>query len=125
MKVLVIRARHNPTRRWPKEHVAFLVEGSQTVLHTGDAEVSPEVFSPLRRLPRINLALIPYWHLTNPRTFTTTVIPLIKADRLLGIHVAPEDAETARRDLGRIAPSAVLLVTPGTDIEAASPAVAR
>jgi L-ascorbate metabolism protein UlaG (beta-lactamase superfamily) len=125
LKVHVLRARHNPTRRWPEEHVAFLVEGSQTALHTGDAELTPENFAVLRRLPKVNIALLPYWHLLNEKTLASTVVPLIRADRVLGMHLPRADAEKARRELQLTMPAAVLLVEPGTDVPARPPGAAR
>jgi glyoxylase-like metal-dependent hydrolase (beta-lactamase superfamily II) len=43
--VRVLRVRHNPTRRLPEQHVAFLVGAAETVLHVGDADPAADNFA--------------------------------------------------------------------------------
>jgi L-ascorbate metabolism protein UlaG (beta-lactamase superfamily) len=92
LNVHVLRARHNSTRRWPEEPVAFLVEDSQTVLHTGDADLTPENSAALRSLPRVDIAVIPYWHLLNATTPTKTIAPVIRPVRLVRNAQPPNEA---------------------------------
>ena len=121
VKVHVLRARHNPTRRWPEEHVAFLVEGSQTVLHTGDAEVTPANFAVLRNLPRVDVAVMPYWHLLNSTRRNKTIVPIIRPARMVGMHLAPDDAAEAQREIAAGKLDATLCVTPGMELPFPAP----
>ena len=116
VKVHVLRARHNPTRRWPEEHVAFVIAGSQAILHTGDAELTPANFAMLASLPKIDLAIVPYWHLLNDTTRTQTIDGFIKPGRILGMHLPPGDAREAQQGLDDKKVRATLLVTPATAV---------
>ena len=89
--VHVLRIRHNPTRRLPEQHVAFLVEGCRTVLHTGDADPAADNFSLLRSLPPVDTALLPFWYVmddSNRRFVASSIGPR----RILGIHLPPSEA---------------------------------
>ena len=59
--VRVLRIRHNPTRRLPEQHVGFLIGERSTVLHVGDADPAADNFALLATLPRVDVALLPYW----------------------------------------------------------------
>src|SRR5688572_7105709 len=87
----VVRIRHNPARRLPLEHVGFVVEGCQTVLHSGDADPAADNFTALGALPRIDVALLPFWYLHSAgnRRFVTTAI---RPRRVLAIHIPAADA---------------------------------
>ena len=50
--VRVLRIRHNPSRRFPEQHVGFLIGDSATVLHVGDADRNADNFTVLRGLPK-------------------------------------------------------------------------
>ena len=63
VSVHVLRIRHSPTRRLPEQHVGFLVgEDGGTVLHVGDADPAADNFAVLKALPRVQVALLPYWY---------------------------------------------------------------
>ena len=64
--VRVIRARHNPARRWPEQHIVFLIGERAPVLHVGDADPRAGNFAALSTLPRPALAFLPFWYLSDP-----------------------------------------------------------
>ena len=45
----------------PDQHVGFLVEGCRTLLHLGDADPEPSSFTLLQTLPRVDVAVLPFW----------------------------------------------------------------
>ena len=118
LKVHVLRARHNPTRRWPEEHVAFVVQGSQTVIHTGDAALEPGTFATQAALPPIDLAIVPFWHLLNDATRVQTIEGTIKARAAIGMHLPQADGPRVQAQFDTKRIMATLLVTPGTDVPA-------
>ena len=89
--VNVIRIRHNPARRLPLEHVGFVVEGCQTVLHSGDADPAADNFTVLGALPRVDVGLLPFWYVQSEdnRRFVTTAI---RPRRVLALHIPAGDA---------------------------------
>jgi L-ascorbate metabolism protein UlaG (beta-lactamase superfamily) len=110
--VRVLRIRHNPARRFPEEHVGFLVGRSSTVLHTGDADPSAENFSILKTLPPIDVALLPFWYVqsaANRQFVDASIAPR----RILAMHVPVADAAKVQRTLDAAGVRATLLVTPG------------
>ena len=112
MSIHVLRIRHNPARRLPEEHLGFLVRGCQSVLHTGDADPQADNFAMLRSLPRVDVAIVPFWYVLTPanRDFVSaTLNPL----RVIAMHLPPADAEEVSRKLVDSA-TLTLLRTPGT-----------
>jgi L-ascorbate metabolism protein UlaG (beta-lactamase superfamily) len=92
LPVHVLRIRHNPARRLPEQHVGFLVgEDAGTVLHVGDADPAADNFAVLRALPRVQVALLPYWYVLdevqrafvastiNPRQVVAMHMPVLEA----------------------------------------------
>lgn len=53
----------------PEQHVGFLVEGSRTVLHVGDAATTPDNFAVLKGLARVDLASASYFWLDGGTIF--------------------------------------------------------
>jgi hypothetical protein len=86
--VRVIRARHNPTRRLPEQHVAFLVGDRTVVLHVGDADPVADNFA---SLPAVDVAILPFWYLTSAAS-RAMVATAIRPRRMLAVHVPPVDA---------------------------------
>jgi L-ascorbate metabolism protein UlaG (beta-lactamase superfamily) len=113
LPIRVLRIRHNPTRRLPEQHVGFLVGEGPAVLHTGDADPKADNFAVLRDLPRVDLALVPFWFMLTEadRQF---VREAISPQRIAAMHVPPEDAQDVGRRFADANVRAVLLVTPGT-----------
>lgn len=113
--VHVLRLRHSPTRRMPAEHVGFLLEGCRTVLHTGDADGEAGNFALLRDLPRVHVGLLPFWYLLGDpsREFVSRSI---RPERMVGMHIPPQDAADARGRLAEIA-DLTLLVSPAQTVE--------
>jgi L-ascorbate metabolism protein UlaG (beta-lactamase superfamily) len=113
LRVHVLRIRHNPTRRLPAEHVGFLVQGTKTALHVGDADPAADNFSVLAGLPPVDVALVPFWFLTDAGTATATVARVIRPRHMVGLHLPGDDAEQAARALQERGLRATLLRTPG------------
>jgi L-ascorbate metabolism protein UlaG (beta-lactamase superfamily) len=113
VRVHVLRIRHNDTRRMPEQHVGFLVRGTRTVLHVGDADPTPSNFEVLRGLPEIDLALLPFWYVLTPpnRAF---VASSISPRRIVGMHLPPADGADVTRKLQGV--NVILLTQPGTVI---------
>jgi L-ascorbate metabolism protein UlaG (beta-lactamase superfamily) len=112
LPIRVLRIRHNPTRRLPEQHVGFLVGASPAVLHTGDADPQADNFALLRELPRVDLALVPFWFLLtdSDRQFVNEAI---RPERIVAMHLPPKDADDVRRRFAEARVRASLLVTPG------------
>jgi L-ascorbate metabolism protein UlaG (beta-lactamase superfamily) len=113
LRIHVLRIRHNPTRRLPEEHVGFLIEGTRTALHVGDADPSAANFNLLAGLPAVDVALVPFWFLTNATTARTTVAGVMKPKHVVGLHLPSADAEDAVRTLRERGLNAPLLRVPG------------
>jgi L-ascorbate metabolism protein UlaG (beta-lactamase superfamily) len=97
--VNVLRIRHNPARRVPDEHVGFLIEGCRTLLHTGDADPQPDNFQVLARLPRTEVALLPFWYVTGQKA-RAFVEAAIRPGRVLAMHIPPDEAAGVAAKLG-------------------------
>lgn len=113
LPVRLLRVRHNPARRLPEQHVGFLIGDGSTVLHTGDADPKADNFALLRDLPRVDLALVPFWFMLTDanRQF---VRQAIRPQRVAAMHLPPADAEDVSRRFADAHVTAWLLVTPGT-----------
>jgi L-ascorbate metabolism protein UlaG (beta-lactamase superfamily) len=113
LPIRVLRLRHNPARRLPEQHVGFLIGNGPTVLHTGDADPQADNFALLRDLPRVELALVPYWFVLTEanRQFVSEAI---RPRRIAAMHLPPADAEDVARRFAAGRVTASLLVTPGT-----------
>jgi L-ascorbate metabolism protein UlaG (beta-lactamase superfamily) len=100
--VYVIRARHNPARRFPDEHLAFLVGERTPVLHVGDSDPKADTFAALSSLPAVDVAILPFWYLTSPSS-RAMVASTIRPRRTIAVHLPPGDASEvgqALRDAG-------------------------
>lgn len=97
--VRVLRIRHNPARRVPEQHVGFLIGADAAVLHVGDADPRPDNFAVLRGLPKVDLALLPFWYVLDEpgRAF---VRDAIGPRRVFAMHVPPADAAGLAGRLG-------------------------
>ena len=111
--VHVLRIRHNPTRRLPEEHVAFLIEGCQRVLHTGDADPQADNFRVLSELPRVDVGLLPLWYVLDA-TSRAFVDASIGPRRVLAMHIPPADATDVA---SRLPAGVVALTQPGQRID--------
>ena len=89
--VHVLRIRHNPSRRFPDQHVGFLIGAADPVLHVGDADPAAGNFTVLTSLPRVDVALLPFWYLSDEgnRRF---VAEAIRPRRIVAMHASSEDA---------------------------------
>lgn len=113
--VRVLRIRHNPVRRVPKEHVGFLIEGCRTVLHSGDADPQADNFALLQGLPAVEVGLLPFWYVLGEKS-RAFVDSSIGPGRVLAMHIPPADAAgvSAKRDG---AGNMTSLDTPGQTID--------
>jgi L-ascorbate metabolism protein UlaG (beta-lactamase superfamily) len=111
--VRVLRVRHNPTRRLPEQHVAYLIGESATVLHVGDADPAADNFALLKALPPIDLALLPFWYVLDEPN-RRLVAESIRPHRIVAMHVPPGDAEKVAAKLHAANVSASLAAIPGS-----------
>ena len=93
LPIRVLRIRHNPSRRPPAQHVGFLIGDRSTVLHVGDADPAADNFALLTTLPRVDVALLPYWYVLtdDSRRF---VAASIAPRRIVAMHVPVAETDT-------------------------------
>jgi L-ascorbate metabolism protein UlaG (beta-lactamase superfamily) len=113
--VRVLRIRHNPTRRLPGQHVGFLIGGSSSVLHVGDADPAADNFTVLAPLPPPDVALLPYWYVSDA-TNRRFVAASIRPRRIVAMHVPPRDAGKITAALRAAGVAAEVADVPGTRI---------
>ena len=113
LPVHVLRTRHNPTRRLPEEHVGFLIEGCQRVLHTGDADPQADNFRVLSGLPQVDVGLLPFWYALDAKS-RAFVDAAIRPRRILAMHIPPPDAADIA---SKLPAGTVALTQPGQGIE--------
>lgn len=113
--VRVLRIRHNPTRRLPAQHVGFLIGDRSTVLHVGDADPAADNFALLTTLPRVDVALLPYWYVLtdNSRRFVTTSIA---PRRIVAMHMPVEERGALTQALSGTALQVAAPATPGQPV---------
>lgn len=111
VRIHAVRLRHNPARRTPEQHLGFLVEGCRSVFHSGDANPDAPNFAALRRLGRIDVALLPYWYMggADNRAF---VADAISPGKIFAVHV-PETERVSVAQALRTVPNAALLPAAG------------
>ena len=113
--VRVLRIRHNPTRRLPEQHVGFFIGEAAPVLHVGDADPAADNFVLLRDLPKVDVALLPFWYLhdaASRRFVAESIVPR----RIVGIHLPPADAAGVARTLREAGADVLLPPAPGAPI---------
>jgi L-ascorbate metabolism protein UlaG (beta-lactamase superfamily) len=113
--VRVLRIRHNPTRRLPEQHVGFLIGEAAPVLHVGDADPVADNFVLLRSLPKVDVALLPFWYVLDAAS-RRFVADSIGPRRIVGIHLPPADAAGVARTLREAGVDVVLPPAPGAPI---------
>jgi L-ascorbate metabolism protein UlaG (beta-lactamase superfamily) len=113
--VRVLRIRHNPTRRLPEQHVGFLIGEGAPVLHVGDADPAADNFVLLRSLPKVDVALLPFWYVLDAAS-RRFVADSIGPRQIVGIHLPPADAASVARTLGEAGVSVFLPPAPGSPI---------
>jgi L-ascorbate metabolism protein UlaG (beta-lactamase superfamily) len=111
--VRVLRIRHNPARRFPEQHVGFLVGADAPVLHVGDADPAADNFSLMRSLPAVDLAMLPFWYVSDESN-RRMVADLLRPRRIIAMHVPPGDASRIEASLRAAGVSAVVAAEPGT-----------
>jgi L-ascorbate metabolism protein UlaG (beta-lactamase superfamily) len=90
--------------------VGFLIGATATVLHVGDADPRPSNFALLGDLPRVDLALLPFWYVLDEES-RAFVRSSIAPRRIFAMHLPPEDAS---RVAGRLGAARVAVALPGT-----------
>jgi L-ascorbate metabolism protein UlaG (beta-lactamase superfamily) len=116
MTIRVLRIRHNPARRFPEQHVGFLVGEAPAVLHVGDADPDRGNFALLESLPAIDVALVPHWYLQTDAN-RTLVRDVIRPRRIVAMHMPATEADAVRRSFAAAGVTAALLATPGTTVD--------
>lgn len=108
--VTALRMRHNPSRRFPDEHLAFVVElAGRRVLHIGDADPAPDNFGVVERFRQpLDFALVPYWYLTSA-IGRAIVANQIQAMQILAVHVEPDRASEVRAEVVAARPGTLVL----------------
>ena len=68
------------------------------MLHVGDADPTADNFSVLRRLPKMDVALLPFWYVMNGgnRRF---VAASIAPRRIVAMHLPPDEAAGLASDV--------------------------
>jgi len=115
LAVRVLRLRHNASRRTPEQHLAFLIGDAAPVLHVGDADPVADNFSVLRRLPAPDVAMLPFWYVTDEAN-RSMVASVIRPRRVVAMHVPPADAPRIRPDLASSPFPIVLADEPGRQL---------
>jgi L-ascorbate metabolism protein UlaG (beta-lactamase superfamily) len=115
VRIHVLRIRHNDARRMPEQHVGFLVQGTRTILHVGDADPAAANFAVLKELPKIDLALLPFWYVSDA-TNRAFVASSIAPRQIVGMHVPPEEAAKVERGLREANANVILLTRPGAPV---------
>ena len=108
--VRVLRIRHNPTRRLPEQHVGFLIGETRAVLHVGDADPVAGNFAVLAAMPRVDLALLPYWYVLTEKSrqmVTTAIAPR----QIVAMHLPVAETDTLTAALRN---AALRVSPPGT-----------
>ncbi len=113
--VRVLRIRHNPTRRLPEQHVGFLIGEKAPVLHVGDADPAADNFVLLRSLPRVDVALLPFWYLHDAAS-RRFVADSIAPRQIVAVHLPPADAARVARTLREAGANVLLPPAPGSPI---------
>jgi L-ascorbate metabolism protein UlaG (beta-lactamase superfamily) len=113
--ISVLRLRHNPSRRFPEQHVGFLMGRAGPVLHVGDADPAPDNFAVLKSLPPVDVALLPFWYLTSDRN-AAIVADAIRPRHIVAMHVPPGDAHEIRTTLAAASFPFELASVPGSSL---------
>ena len=113
--VRVLRIRHNPTRRLPEQHVGFLIGEAAPVLHVGDADPAADNFGLLRQLPKVDVALLPFWYVLDDAS-RRFVAEAIGPRGIVAIHLPPADAADVTRRLRAAGVNVRLPPEPGSAI---------
>ena len=116
LAVHVLRIRHNPTRRLPEQHVGFLIGGAAPVLHVGDADPRADNFALLKTLPAVDVAFLPFWYVSDADA-RRMVSAVIRPQRVVAMHVPPEEARTVRDALRASDGAVVLASAPGSALD--------
>jgi L-ascorbate metabolism protein UlaG (beta-lactamase superfamily) len=114
--VRVLRIRHNPSRRFPEEHVGFLIGKSRHVLHVGDADPKADNFAAMRGLPNVDVALVPFWYVASPSS-RQFVADAIRPARLVAMHLPSADAGQLAATLREEPGAFVMPPSPGAAID--------
>jgi L-ascorbate metabolism protein UlaG (beta-lactamase superfamily) len=110
--VRVLRLRHNASRRFPAQHLGFLIGDAMPVLHVGDADPVPDTFAVLRGLPAVDLACLPFWYAldgSSRQLIQTTIRPR----HVVALHLPPADAGAVRGRMNAGPTPVTLAESPG------------
>ena len=108
IEIDVLGLRHGSARfRWIQNLGHVVTLGGKKLLHIGDADVSVENFEAFDLAEEsIDIAFIPYWFLES-RTGRAIVRDVIKPDRVITVHIPPNDGGRAARRVRDFDPEGV------------------
>jgi L-ascorbate metabolism protein UlaG (beta-lactamase superfamily) len=113
--VHVLRIRHNPSRRFPEQHVGFLIGDRDPVLHVGDAEPAADNFSVLKTMPAIDVSLLPFWYLSDDGN-RRMVVDAIRPRRVVAMHAPAADGQKVDSTLRAVGYKATVAMVPGSKL---------
>ena len=88
-------------------------------MHVGDADSDDENFAMLRKLPAVQVGVLPYWYALADRE-RQFVASAIRPSRIIGMHLPPEEAKEVSAKVAAVA-NLMLLMTPGSVHQLRSP----
>lgn len=112
IKVQVLRVIHTSARNAHVENLGFLVElGNERVLHIGDAKVSSDNLRPFGLLGSVDVALVPFWYLTD-QDGRTIVAEQIAARDVVALHLPVVDTVRWASVVNAAAPGTIVYGQP-------------
>ena len=85
------------------------------MLHVGDADPAADNFALLGSLPPIDLALLPFWYVTDAAN-RKLVATSIRPKRIVAMHVPPGEVEQVSAAVRAAGVNAVVAATPGAPL---------
>ena len=111
LKVRFLGLRHSSQRFASIQNLGHLIEtGGLTFLHVGDADLTRENFEPHHLAETgVDLAFLPYWFLLDSES-RALVDELIAPQKIVVVHIEPENADSIARRVGEHYPDAHIFI---------------
>lgn len=109
IKIKILGLRHSGANFTWIQNLGHVIEiGGKKLLHIGDADMTAENFSSFRlHEENIDIAFIPYWFLLSPNG-RTLVLHQFRPKQIIAVHVSPDEAETATREITNAIPGTIV-----------------